>query len=135
MVKNSNTMKKIFSIILLTLLADIVCLSQTFYIEKTTEGYEQPIIDKLLELNQKITAKQETSDYTIQCIISNKGGWGVPAEGRIIILESKTGNVLLKSNSAKAMVNMFRGFQNPRFLIMKKIAKDYLHELLLQLKR
>ncbi|MGN6213958.1 hypothetical protein [Parafilimonas sp.] len=107
---------------------------RTFYVEKTSEGYEQAIIDKLLKLNIIVTTNKETSDYTIKCIISKNGGWGVPAEGSIVILESKTENSLLVSKSAKGMVNMFRGFQNPRFIIMKKIADNYLEDLIEQLK-
>ncbi len=110
-----------------------VPISDSFYVEKTSEGYEQAIIDKLLKLKRILATKQEMSSYTIKCIISKNGGWGVPAEGSIVILETKTGRSLLASKSAKGMVSMFRGFQNPRFIIMNKIASDYLSDLLLQL--
>ena len=106
----------------------------TFYVEKTKEGYEQPIIDKLLKLKKVVSTKQEISDYTIKCIISKNGGWGVPAQGSIMIIETKSGNSIVSSKTAKAMVNMFRGFQDPKFLIMREIAKDYLPDLLIELK-
>lgn len=107
---------------------------RTFYVEKTSDGCEQAIIDKLLKLNIIVTTNKETSDYIIKCIISKNGGWGVPAKGSIVILESNTENSLLASKSAKGMVNMFKGFQNPHFIIMKKIADDYLEDLIRQLK-
>lgn len=118
----------------LTSSASNISSEPTFYVEKTSEGYEQPIVDKLLKLNKVVATKQELSTYTIKCIIAKNGGWGVPAIGSIMILDTKTGNSLLVSKSAKAMVNMFSGFQNPRFLIMREVANDYLPNLLIELK-
>lgn len=112
--------------------SSMVTSERTFYVEKTPDGFEQPIIDKLVELNKKITAKQENSDYTIQCIIS-KTGMG-RAKGSIAIVETKTGNLLLKSELVNGQTSAFNGYANPKMITMKKIAEDYLLELLSQLK-
>lgn len=125
-------MKKVFIIISLIFFANILS-AQTFYVEKNSEGFEQPIIDKLLELNKKITTKQENSDYTIQCIIS-KTGMG-RAKGSITILETKTGNLLLKSKLVNGQTTAFNGYANPKMITMKKIANDYLADLLLELEK
>jgi hypothetical protein len=110
----------------------MVSSERTFYVEKTSDGFEQPIIDKLVELNKKITTKKENSYYTIQCIIS-KTGMG-RAKGSIEIIESKTGNLLLKSELVNGQTSAFNGYANPKMITMKKIAQDYLLELLSQLK-
>jgi hypothetical protein len=85
----------------------------------------------LLELNKKITSKQENSDYSIQCIISKTGL--ARAKGSITILETKTGNLLLKSKLVSGQTSIFNGYANPKMITMKKIASDYLENLLLEL--
>lgn len=101
-------------------------IAQTFFIEKTKDGYEQPILDKLIELNKNTRSKPENSDYTIRCIISQKGSWGIPTEGYIVIVDSKTEDIILKCRSVKLTNNIFKGFQNPRWLLMARIADNYL---------
>lgn len=107
--------------------------SQTFYVEKAADGLDQPIIDKLLELNKKITTKQENSEYTIQCNVS-KTGMG-RAKGSITILDTKTGDLLLKSEVVNGQTSAFNGYANPQMIAIKKIANDYLSNLLLELEK
>lgn len=102
--------------------------SQTYYVEKVEEGFEQPIIDKLLELNKKVTTKQESSDFTIKCLIS-KTGMG-RAKGSVMLLDSKTGDLLSKSKEVNGQASAFNGYANPKMITMKKIASDYLENLL-----
>ena len=102
--------------------------SQTYFVEKTVEGFEQPIIDKLLQLNKKITTKSENSEYTIQCLIS-KTGMG-RAKGAIMIVDTKTGNLIVKSKEAHGQTSMLNGYANPKMQAMKKIAENELEELL-----
>ncbi len=106
-----------------------------FFVEKTEEGYEQVIVDKLINLKRVVTTNQETSFYTVKCVITKTGGWGVPWVGSVAILETKTGNSILVSKSAKQMVSALKGFQSPRVIIFSKIADDYLSDLLLELDR
>lgn len=126
-------MKKLLAILSLILCTHIISSAQTFYVEKTEGEYEQPILDKLIELKKEITSKQENSIYTIQCVISKKPAYGNPGVGYIIILDTKSGTMVAKSESAVGMVNMFRGFKNPRWVIMEKVAKKHLAKTLEQL--
>lgn len=127
-------MKKSSIILLLTLFTNLISSAQSFYVEKTAVGYEQPIINKLIELKKEITTKQESSKFTIQCVISKKPAYGSPGQGYIIILDTKSGTMVAKSESAEGMVNMFRGFKNPNWVIMEKVAKKHLEKALEQLK-
>jgi hypothetical protein len=127
-------MKKILIILFFTLYSSVPAYTQTFYVEKTDDGYEQPILDKLIELKKAVTSKPESSNYTIQCVISRKPAYGHAGEGYIIILDTQSGNMVVKSESASGMVNMFRGFKNPKWVIMEKVAKKHLEKTLEQLK-
>ena len=86
------------------LLISLTSFSQTFYIEKTEGGFELPIMDKLLELDKKITAKQEVSDYTIKCMIE-KTGMG-RATGSVMIFDSKTGELVEKTKKVKGQTSI-----------------------------
>jgi hypothetical protein len=127
-------MKKILTIISLITYFSSVCYSQSFFVEKTDDGYEQPILDKLIQLKKDVTSKPESSNYTIQCVISKKPAYGHAGEGYIIILDTQSGKMVAKSESASGMVNMFRGFKNPKWVIMEKVAKKHLEKTLEQLK-
>lgn len=107
--------------------------SQVYYIEKTDDGYEQPIIDKLLEFGIKTNAKQENSDYTIKCVISKPGAF--KAKGYVLISDSKTGDFIAKSTEAKGRTTAFNGYASPKILVMRKIADDYLSNLVTQLRK
>ena len=65
-------MKKNLLTLSFLLLMSLTGFSQTFFVEKTDDGFEQPIIDKLLELEKKVTTKENNSDYTIKCLISGR---------------------------------------------------------------
>ena len=116
--------------ILLTLLLFIGLASkaQKFYVEKTDNGYEQPIIDKLLSDNFKITFKKDSADYIIMCVIS-KTGMG-RASGSIAIVNNKSGDLLVKSKEVTGQTAMWNGYANPKMACMKKIADKYLTELI-----
>ena len=73
----------------------IITHAQKIFVEKTDGGYEQPIIDKLLSNNYKLTFKKDSADYVIICII-DKTGMG-RATGSIVVIDNKTGNLLVKS--------------------------------------
>ncbi|HNW98622.1 MAG TPA: hypothetical protein PKK00_09465 [Bacteroidales bacterium] len=125
-------MKKILIIALLLFFVKTVS-AQTFYVEKTSDGFEQPIIDKLVELNKKITTKQDSSDYTIKCIIQKAAKFS--AEGNIEIYETKTGNALQKSKLVKGRTTAFNGYASPKKIVMNIIAKDYLYDLLFEVEK
>ena len=116
--------------ILLTLLLFIGLTSkaQKFYVEKTDNGYEQPIIDKLLSDNFKVTFKKDSADYIIMCIIG-KTGMG-RASGSIAIVNNKNGNLLVKSKEVTGQTAMWNGYANPKMACMKKIADKYLTDLI-----
>lgn len=107
-------------------------IAQNFYVEETDKGYHLPITDKLVELGKIITDKNN-STYTIKCVITKESGYGKAAKGHIQILDSKSGLVLLQSASEKGMRNAFKGMQNPKTLLFKRIAKNQLPKLLIQL--
>ena len=127
-------MKKSSIILFLLLFTNLISYAQSFFVEKTEGGYEQPILNKLIELKKEITNKKESSKFTIQCIVSRKPAYGQPGEGYVIILDTKNGTLVTKSESAQGMINMFRGFKNPNWVIMEKVAKKHLEKTLEQLK-
>ena len=132
--KTMKTMKAILSLFFL-LVVGSVASAQTFYVEKTLEGYEQPIIEKLLALNKKTTTEPKTSDYTIICIITERGGPHKRARGYVKILDTKTGNMLARSEESKGVSSAFNGMENPRLNLMERQAKNYLENLLSELKK
>jgi len=115
--------------ILLTLLLFIGLTSkaQKFYVEKTDNGYEQPIIDKLLSENFKVTLKKDSADYIILCVIG-KTGMG-RASGSIAIA-NKNGDLLVKSKEVTGQTAMWNGYENPKMACMKKIADKYLTDII-----
>lgn len=124
--------KLIFISIFLMITVNSFCQT-SFYVEKTDDGFEQPIIDKLIELGLKVTTKQENSKYTIKCLIS-KTGMG-RAKGSIIISETSSGDILVKSEEVNGQTSAFNGYASPKMRTMKKIADDYLEDLIKQLKQ
>jgi hypothetical protein len=116
---------------LLIILLLFICLAskaQRIYVEKTDNGYEQPIVDKLLSDNYKITFKKDSADYIIMCIIS-KTGMG-RASGSIAIVNNKNGDLLVKSKEVVGQTAMWNGYENPKMACMKKIADKYLTDLI-----
>ncbi len=102
--------------------------SQKFYVEKTDNGYEQPILDKLISENCKITFKQDSADYTIKCIIG-KTGMG-RAKGSVAIIDNRSGDLLSKTKDVKGQTAITNGYANPKMVAMKKIANKYLMDLI-----
>lgn len=118
-------MKNRFLILTIFLLIGISSIySQKFYVEKTDNGFEQPILDELISENYQITFKKENADYTIKCIIA-KTGMG-RAKGYVAIIDNKTGDLLGKTKLAKGQTAITNGYANPKMQAMKKIAKKYL---------
>jgi hypothetical protein len=106
----------------------IITHAQKIFVEKTDGGYEQPIIDKLLSNNYKLTFKKDSADYVIICII-DKTGMG-RATGSIVVIDNKTGNLLVKSKEATGQTMLFNGYANTKTLSMQKVADKYLLDCL-----
>jgi hypothetical protein len=102
--------------------------AQKIYVEKTDGGYEQPILDKLISNNYKITFKKDSADYVIMCIIGSSGIGR--SKGSIAIVDNKSGNLLVKSKEVTGQTSAFNGYANTKMLSMKKIADKYLIDLL-----
>ena len=120
-------MRKLTLIFLLLTIASF-SNAQRIYVEKTDDGYEQPILDKLLSSNYHITFKRDSADYVIEFIISKSGMWR--AKGSILLINNKSGDLIAKSKEANGQTTAFNGYGNPKMLTMKKIANDYLLDLL-----
>ncbi len=120
-------MKKIILITLL-LFAGFTSKAQKLYVEKTDDGYEQPIIDKLLADNFKVTFKKDSADYIIICTIvktrMNR------SSGSIAIVNNKNGKLLVKSKEATGQSAGWHGHFNPPSACMQDIADDYLTGLI-----
>jgi len=117
-------------IVLVVVLASIFSTvsAQKFYVEKTDNGYEQPIIDKLILENYQVNFKQDSADYTIKCIIG-KTGMG-RAKGSVAIINNKTGGLIGKTKEVNGQTAITNGYANPKMIAMKKIADKYLIKLL-----
>src|SRR5580700_7253437 len=112
-------MKSLF-IMLFTVFIAITTKAQRIYVEKTDNGYEQPIIDKLISNGNKLTFKKDSADIVIMCVIG-KTGMG-RATGSIAIIDNKSGDLLIKSKEATGQTMLFNGYANTKMLSMKKIA-------------
>lgn len=98
------------------------------YVGKTENGFEEPIIDKLLSSNYKIIYKESEADYSIKCSVANAGLGR--AKGSVSLIDNKTGELLGKTIGVKGQTTLFNGYANPKMISMKKIANKYLIELL-----
>jgi hypothetical protein len=107
-----------------------VAFSQTFFIKGEVD-VTQPLMGKLLDLSQKVTTQQANSDYTIDCsniLLTNT----LEAQGYVMVVETKTGNIIAKSQSTSASVSSqdkLNG-KSPQAKIAKKIADKYLADML-----
>jgi hypothetical protein len=101
--------------------------AQRFYVEKTSEGYESPIISKLIEKNYKVTLKKDSADYSIICLVE-KAGMG-RGKASIVIYNNKSGDLIAKSKEVHGQTSAFNGYQNPKIRAMNKIANDYLIDM------
>jgi hypothetical protein len=122
-------MKKLLIFTFLIILVQIVS-AQKIYVEPTSEGIEQPIIDKLLKLKKNIVTNQENSDFTIKCVILSPGK--LKAEGNVEIYDTKTNKMLARSKLVSARLTAFHGYSSTEIVVMKKIAKDYLYKVLFE---
>lgn len=107
--------------------------AQKFFVEKTENGYEQPIIDKLISENYKISFIKDSANYTVMCIIE-KTGMG-RAKGSVAIIDNKTGDLLLKSKKVGGQTAIWNGYANPKMVAMKKIADDYLMDMIKKIQK
>ena len=119
---------KLFTSTVLLLFVFTSLMAQRIYVEKTSDGYEQPIIDKLISEKYKINFKKENSDYTIMCIIG-KTGMG-RAKGSVAIIDNNSGDMIAKTKEVNGQTSIANGYANPKMIAMKKIADKYLIQLL-----
>ncbi len=128
-------MKHKILILALSLLLGTMGYAQTYYV-KPKDGIEQPIINKLIDLKQNVTMKQENSDYTIDCsnIVLIRS---LKAKGFVIITDSKTGNVLGKSDEITGAINDWGKMagKDARYKATEKFSEKYLSEMILKLKK
>ena len=125
--------QRLFALLALILLNICSIYAQKFYVEKTVDGYEQPIIDKLISENYKISFKKDSANYTVMCIIG-KTGMG-RAKGSVAIIDNKSGDLLVKSKEVTGQTAIWNGYANPKMVAMKKIADDYLIDMIKKVKK
>lgn len=115
-------------ILILFLLISISAKAQKFYVEKADGGIEQPVIDKLISNNYKITFKKDSANYVIMCMV-DKTSMGA-AKCSVAIIDNKTGDLLAKSKQVNGQTSLFNGYASPRKISIGKIADKYLVELI-----
>jgi len=119
--------KRLFILTVFLVFGITSVFSQRIYVEKTDNGYEQPIIDKLISEDYQITFKQDSADYIVKCIIG-KTGMG-RAKGSVAIIDNKSGDLLAKTKEVNGQTAITNGYANPKMVAMKKIADKYLIDL------
>ncbi|MFB5946411.1 hypothetical protein [Albibacterium profundi] len=119
--------KRLFILTLFLVLGITSVFAQRIYVEKTDNGYEQPIVDKLISEGFQITFKQDSADYIVKCIIG-KTGMG-RAKGSVAIIDNKSGDLLAKTKEVNGQTAITNGYANPKMVAMKKIADKYLIDL------
>ncbi len=105
----------------------LVCFkanAQKFYVEKTDNGYEKAVIEKLLENKYQITFLKDSSNYTVMCLIG-KTGMG-RATGSLVIVDTKTGQLVEKSKETNGQTAIWNSYANPRMLAVQKASDKYL---------
>ena len=120
--------KKLITLTIFFLVGISSVFSQKFYIEKTKNGFELPIIDKLVSENYKITFKRDSANYIIKCIIGKSGMLG-RVRGSVFIIDNKSGDLLAKTKDVVGYPAIYNHYANPKMVAMKKIAKKYLIQL------
>ncbi|GAA0561910.1 hypothetical protein [Chitinophaga japonensis] len=115
-------MKKI--ILLALILLPGAAFAQKFYVEKSNNGAEQVVINKLLERNFKVTFRADSADYIIRPNIVGKSMGR--AKGNILIINSKTGSVVASTKEMWGSARITNGFDNPTADALRKICKKYL---------
>jgi len=118
----------LFILAIFLLLGSSTVYSQKIYVDKTDNGYEQPILDKLISENYNITFKKDKADYIIKCIIAKTGM--ARAKAYVAIIDNKTGDLLAKTKQARGQAAITNGYANPKMRATKKIAKKYLIPLI-----
>jgi len=123
----------------------MIGFGQSYYIGEAVspKPIPQPILleiegiisSKLIQLEIEETKQQEKSTYTIIPIITKAPGYGKPGIGYIYFYESASNTLLLKSESEIGMRNMFRGFENPYFLVFDRIVKKQFTSLLKEIEQ
>jgi len=124
---------KSFTLLIFLLLIYLSSNAQKFFSEHTIEGYENPIINKLVKENYKVTFNKDSSYYTVLCFVDNAGkGRG---KASIEIVDTKTGDLLSKSKEVNGQITLFNGYTDPKMLAMQKLADSYLIDLIKKLPR
>jgi len=123
----------------------MIGFGQSFYIAKAVSPKPIPppilleiegiISSKLLQLDKEETKNQEKSTYTIIPIMTKAPGYGKPGKGYIAFYESESNTLLLRSESEKGMRNVFRGMENPYFLVFDRIARKQFSGLLKEIEQ
>ena len=119
---------RLMILVIVLLLGSSSIYSQSFYVEKTAKGYEQPILEKLISENYKVTSNKDKAEYTIECIFTKTSAFS--AKGCVAIIDNKSGNFIAESKQVKARLNIFNGYANTKMQSMKKIANKYLIPLI-----
>lgn len=115
-------MKKLLLLISLCLPGSL--MAQKFFVEKTIEGTERPIINKLIESDYKIVFKEDSADYTIKTVINEVRK--DKARGYLIIVNPKSGEMVAKTEQESANSNVYNGLQNAKVRVVNKIVDRYL---------
>lgn len=112
-------MKQLILFSLLTLPA--TCFAQKFYVEKADKGAEQVIINSLLDHKYAVTFNSDSADYIIRPNIRTRTMGR--AQGNVLIINSKTGDIVSSTENAKGAANLTNGYDNPVAAALRKICK------------
>ncbi len=123
-------MKKI-AITPFLILAFYITNAQRFFVDKTSDGYESAIINRLIEKNHKVTNIKDSADYIITCMY---GKTGIGTAKAYITISNKKGDIIAKSKEVKSNSNAFNGYESSSKRAVEKIAKDYLDDMVEKLR-
>ncbi|KAA2241673.1 hypothetical protein F0L74_17500 [Chitinophaga agrisoli] len=122
-------MKKI--ILLIVLCMPLLARAQRIFVEPNPRGYEQPIINKLIEEKYKVVFKSDSADITIKCMTSAKKKYR--AIGYLLAVSPKDGTILGESKRESARSNYYNGLEDPEYRMMRQLANKELKNLLYEI--
>jgi hypothetical protein len=133
LIQRMKTLKALFTVAALGLAS--IAFSQTYYV-KGDADVVQSLVGKMIDLGQKVTTQQPNSEYTIDCsnILAKNP---LEAQGFVMVTETKTGDIIAKSQSASASISSKDKLagQSAQAKVAKKIADKYLTDMLAKCKK
>lgn len=121
-------MKKAILSLFVAMLSYTFSYAQTFYVQPSEKKFATKIIEKMKYEGYKLTDQKESSDFTVDCLVSGQYNFwkiGNMFHGYVKVSDTKTGNEITRTKEVGKSPTWYNGLQaGPK--IMAVIADKYL---------